>query len=40
MTEPQETLAQIEQAARECLPTAEVTRRLLFRYTLVWTKPG
>jgi SAM-dependent methyltransferase len=38
--DPAETFAQIAKAARARLPGAVVRRRLFFRYTLRWDKPG
>jgi SAM-dependent methyltransferase len=40
LQEPVETLDQIRDACEELLPNAEVVRRLLFRYTLIWRKPA
>jgi 2-polyprenyl-3-methyl-5-hydroxy-6-metoxy-1,4-benzoquinol methylase len=37
--DPKETLAMVEAAVDRILPGAEFTRRLLFRYSLVWQKP-
>lgn len=37
--DPKETLAIVEAAVERILPGAEFTRRLLFRYSLVWRKP-
>lgn len=37
--DPREPLAEIRDVARRVVPGAAITRRLLFRYTLVWTKP-
>ncbi len=34
------TLPQVRQACARVLPGAQVTRHLLFRYSIVWTKPG
>lgn len=39
ISEPHETLAEIRAAAAGHLPGARIERRLLWRYTLVWTKP-
>ena len=39
MTEPQQTLKNIAEAAERLLPTSHVRRRLYFRYSLVWHKP-
>jgi hypothetical protein len=39
VADPRETLAEIRAAAARHLPGARVQRRLLWRYTLVWTKP-
>jgi 2-polyprenyl-3-methyl-5-hydroxy-6-metoxy-1,4-benzoquinol methylase len=36
---PRETLAEIRGACAELLPGALVKRQLLFRYTLIWSKP-
>jgi 2-polyprenyl-3-methyl-5-hydroxy-6-metoxy-1,4-benzoquinol methylase len=38
--DPAETLAEIAAAARARLPGATIRRRLYFRYTLRWDKPG
>ena len=38
--EPEMTYAEITQQASAHLPGAELTRRLLFRYTLFWRKPA
>jgi SAM-dependent methyltransferase len=38
--DPATTLAQITAAARAHLPGATIRRRLFFRYTLRWDKPG
>jgi len=38
--DPTTTLAEISAAARARLPGAAVRRRLFFRYTLRWDKPG
>ena len=38
IAEPRETLAEIRAAAARQLPGARIERRLLWRYTLVWTK--
>jgi 2-polyprenyl-3-methyl-5-hydroxy-6-metoxy-1,4-benzoquinol methylase len=38
IAEPRETLAEIRTAAARHLPGARIERRLLWRYTLVWTK--
>jgi hypothetical protein len=38
--EPRETLPQIRAAAADVLPGARVRLLLLFRYELVWRKPG
>ena len=35
-----ETFAEISRTAREVLPGARIRRRLFFRYTLEWTRPG
>ena len=37
---PPLTYRQMHQVAAETLPGVEYRRRLLWRYTLVWTKPG
>jgi SAM-dependent methyltransferase len=37
--DPDETLEEIRNAAARILPGAAITRRLLFRYSLVWRKP-
>jgi SAM-dependent methyltransferase len=37
--DPTETFAEIREAARRITPGAHIRRRLLFRYTLVWTRP-
>ena len=39
LVDPHETLAEIRDVAARVLPGAAITRRLMFRYTLVWTKP-
>lgn len=36
---PNESLAEIRQAARELLPGAKIRRRFYFRYLLSWDKP-
>lgn len=38
--DPEESLSEIVTAAERLLPGADVTRRLLFRYSLIWRKPG
>ncbi len=38
--EPSMTLEQIRRAARAILPDAEIRPRLLWRYTLFWTRPN
>lgn len=38
--EPCVALSEIRAAVRELLPRAELKRRLLFRYSIVWAKPG
>ena len=38
--DPAETFGEISAAGRRVLPGARVQRRLFFRYTLEWTKPG
>src|SRR5215467_7351644 len=38
--DPAETLADVQAAVERALPGAEFTRRLLFRYSLIWRKPG
>ncbi|WP_129782965.1 class I SAM-dependent methyltransferase [Promicromonospora panici] len=35
-----ETFAELSRVARDVLPGARVRRRLFFRYTLEWTRPG
>jgi SAM-dependent methyltransferase len=40
IVEPEMTYAEITKQASARLPGAELTRRLLFRYTLFWRKPG
>lgn len=37
--DPEETLAMVVAAVERILPGAEFTRRLLFRYSLIWQKP-
>jgi len=37
--DPAETLADVQAAVKRALPGAEFTRRLLFRYSLIWRKP-
>jgi 2-polyprenyl-3-methyl-5-hydroxy-6-metoxy-1,4-benzoquinol methylase len=37
--DPKETLEAVQAAVERVLPGAEFTRRLLFRYSLVWQKP-
>ena len=37
--DPKETLAEIRTAAEGIVPGADLRRRLLFRYSLVWRKP-
>ncbi len=39
MADPKESLGDIRQVAMEALPAASVSRRLFFRYTLLWRKP-
>lgn len=39
MLDPQETFAQIRDAARDIVPGAIVRRRLYFRYSLLWRRP-
>jgi SAM-dependent methyltransferase len=39
MLAPGQTLADIRDAARDCLPGSVLRRHLLFRYSLVWHKP-
>ncbi|MFD4459844.1 class I SAM-dependent methyltransferase [Nocardia sp. NPDC058480] len=39
LREPQETLTEIRSAATDLLPGAEVRRRLMWRYTLLWRRP-
>jgi SAM-dependent methyltransferase len=36
---PKETLVEIRNCAKACLPGVSLRRRLLFRYTLIWRKP-
>jgi hypothetical protein len=36
----QETLADIRAAARELTPGARIRRRVYWRYTLLWCRPG
>ncbi|MFD5178289.1 class I SAM-dependent methyltransferase [Nocardia sp. NPDC058379] len=38
--DPRETLAEIRAVTGELLPGAQIRRRLMWRYTLVWRKPG
>lgn len=38
--DPVQTFAEIAAAARARLPGAAARRRLFFRYTLRWDKPG
>ena len=40
VTDPATTLSEITEAARTHVPGAAVRRRLFFRYTLRWDKPG
>jgi len=40
ITDPTETLDDIRAAAHRIVPGAKIRRRLLFRYTLVWTRPA
>jgi 2-polyprenyl-3-methyl-5-hydroxy-6-metoxy-1,4-benzoquinol methylase len=40
MMEPQQTLEEIATAAGRLLPASHLRRRLYFRYSLVWQKPG
>jgi|SRR5215831_631864 len=37
--DPKETLADVQASVERALPGAEFTRRLLFRYSLIWRKP-
>ncbi|TDP40916.1 class I SAM-dependent methyltransferase [Nocardia ignorata] len=37
--DPEETLGEIRRAAEEFLPGAQIRRRLLWRYTLLWQRP-
>jgi hypothetical protein len=39
IAEPDMTYAEITKQASVHLPGAELTRRLMFRYTLFWRKP-
>lgn len=39
ITDPVETLPEIRAAADRIIPGARIRRHLLFRYTLIWTKP-
>jgi SAM-dependent methyltransferase len=39
VTEPRETFPQLSRLAAEHLPGAQLRRRLLWRYSLSWTKP-
>ncbi|HWJ62093.1 MAG TPA: class I SAM-dependent methyltransferase [Acidimicrobiales bacterium] len=38
--DPVESLPEIQAAADRIVPGAQIRRRLLFRYTLVWTRPA
>lgn len=38
--DPEESYAEIRSAAAELLPGARLRRRLMWRYTLLWRKPG
>lgn len=38
--DPEETFAEIRAAAARIVPGARLRRRLLFRYTLTWTRPA
>lgn len=40
VAQPRETLAEIRRAARELLPGCRTRRRMYYRYTLEWEKPG
>jgi len=40
LQQPRETFGEIRNACNELLPGAEIRRRLLFRYTLIWRKPS
>ena len=39
-TDPQESLAEIRQAAEVILPGCRIRRRMYYRYTLSWTRPS
>jgi len=39
LLDPKETLHDVRSACRKVLPGAELHRRLLFRYSLIWCKP-
>jgi SAM-dependent methyltransferase len=39
LQDPKETLSEIRSACAQLLPGAELRRRLLFRYSLLWRKP-
>ena len=34
------TLAQVRQSCEKVLPDARITRHLLWRYSIIWTKPA
>ncbi|MBF6088267.1 class I SAM-dependent methyltransferase [Nocardia cyriacigeorgica] len=38
--DPEDTLPEIRSAAAELLPGAQIRRRLMWRYTLLWRKPA
>ena len=40
MRDPDETLAEVIACVARVLPGVSITRRLLFRYSLVWQKPS
>jgi len=40
IADPAQTFSEISAGARRVLPGARLRRRLFFRYTLEWTKPG
>lgn len=39
LRDPEDTFAEIRSAAQEFLPGAELRRRLMWRYTLLWHRP-
>lgn len=39
VADPRDTLDEIRAVARRVLPGVVIARRLMFRYTLVWSKP-